>query len=237
MKPKILLLDDDLDFLKHTKVLLESLNLEVETSSTAEIFIDKFKTFSPNACLIDLNLDGQLTGFFLIKKLREILGFHFPLIVVSSKTDSKSITHALELGANDFITKPIAKDILINKLIPYIQTEIMAEKQKDFVEIPFNQTKNAELFIKFTVTGIDEFGLTIESLHLLARSTVLYLSGDFLNEITGEAKSEYLMSVTNTWIIKELNDGRKLYGAYLEFDNPSETLLSNLRKWITLNSN
>jgi len=64
--------------------------------------------------VLDLGLPG-LDGFEIIKQLRES-GSALPIIVLSSRTDEAGKVRALDLGADDYVTKPFGMDELIARL-------------------------------------------------------------------------------------------------------------------------
>src|SRR5581483_6217712 len=108
-KPSLqaLVLDDDPDFLNLAIFVLRQLGIRTEITSTPNDFLDKFKNSKPDCCFIDLNLGGLISGFALVQSIRSGFGKNLPVFVISSASDAQAIAHALEVGANDFIIKPL----------------------------------------------------------------------------------------------------------------------------------
>lgn len=231
-KPVVLMIDDDVDFIKIASAMLSQLDVDSHSATTADEFILKLKSLSPDLCLIDLNLDGKLAGFPLIRAIRAKFGYSIPLIVVSGKTDPQTIAHAIEIGASDYITKPLIRDILATKLAPFIKTEIIEEKKREYIDLPTDQGVKVRLDVPLEIDTVDEFGFTLISDHLLTKSSVVHLSGELFTQISGFSEPQ-LMKVSKTWVIDNGTVLNRRYGAYVEFDDPSEAILVNVRKWIS----
>lgn len=110
----IYVIDDDESVRKAFKRLLRSVNLEVETFSSAEEFLESQKP-NKNACIIiDIRMPG-LTGFDLQRKLKA-QGIQIPVIVISASDDAQVREQARELGAVAFFRKPIDDQALLDAI-------------------------------------------------------------------------------------------------------------------------
>ena len=110
----IYVIDDDESVRKAFKRLLRSVNLEVETFSSAAEFLESQRP-NKNACIIiDLRMPG-LTGFDLQRKLKA-QGIQIPVIVISASDDAQVREQARELGAVAFFRKPIDDQALLDAI-------------------------------------------------------------------------------------------------------------------------
>jgi len=220
---QILSIDDDPEFNRLIQVFMNQLNVTCTTVTTSYAFIENLENSTPDLCLVDLNL-GLSSGFELIKKVRETFK-DLPVIVISGISDGQSIAHALEVGANDYIVKPIDPEFLASKLSKYIQTDSILEHEIQFFPIPGTGI-DATIFLDFTIEEIDEFGLLLTSQHLIVKGTVLRIQGDFFKEIFENSKTIYV-TVMSTSI-------DPVYGfkMYAEFNDPGENFLTTLRHWL-----
>ena len=225
-KPLALIIDDDEDFNKILKVFLAKLGLKVETTASPADFLKKLKTAKPSICLIDLNIGELGVGYTIIKAVRSVLGPDLPLLVVSSLSDRQSIAHALELGANDFIVKPVQAKVLSAKLARFVDSEELKDSKQPFIRAPLGGVP-AHLDIDMLITDVDEFGVRVLSPHLLVKGTVVYLDNDLVQQITCRAQP-VLMTVTSTWVESD----QKRYGVALEFDQTDEQLKESVRRWL-----
>lgn len=104
MMPKALIVEDD-DSVRSTleKVLTSSGITSVPTSSGQEA-LQRLTEESFDIVLLDINLDG-MDGFQVIHALRGE-GNRIPVMVVSGRTEDVDMLYSLEIGADDYITKP-----------------------------------------------------------------------------------------------------------------------------------
>jgi putative two-component system response regulator len=112
---KILLVDDNLASLRLVSTHLEGLYEISLAKSGAEALTVCFKE-KPDLILLDVIMP-QMDGFETIYKLKQIYGMaEVPVIFLTSNNDSESEIMALESGANDFISKPVDKNILLHRI-------------------------------------------------------------------------------------------------------------------------
>lgn len=119
---RILLIDD----IQFNQILIHSLlsdwGFEVITASNGAEGLNTFRK-DPNFDLIILDLMMPvMNGFdFLAQFRKENSGI--PILIVSARHDAESITKALKLGANDYLTKPFNTSDLHNKVVNLLKTE------------------------------------------------------------------------------------------------------------------
>jgi FixJ family two-component response regulator len=110
----IYIIDDDESVRKAFKRLLRSVNLDVETFSSAEEFLKSQKPNKNSCIIIDIRMPG-LTGFDLQRKLND-QGIKIPVIVISASDDAQTREQARELGAVAFFRKPIDAQALLDAI-------------------------------------------------------------------------------------------------------------------------
>ena len=103
MKPAILFVDDHPDMRETIRVGLENEGYNVTATASAQEFIAKLKTVRADAILLDLVLADE-NGLNLIGKVREYT--NAPVIVVSGKSGLMDKVVGLEMGADDYVSKP-----------------------------------------------------------------------------------------------------------------------------------
>lgn len=116
MKAKILVIDDELDILKAIKRMLAAEGFEVATSPNAEEGMREIRRFVPHLLLLDVRLTG-MSGFDLCKQIRADEDFaSLPVMFLTTKKDESDKVLGLELGGDDYLTKPFSKAELMARI-------------------------------------------------------------------------------------------------------------------------
>lgn len=121
---KILLVDDDIDLLDQTKLILLAKGYDVVTAETAEEGFKKFEEFLPDALLIDLMMEEHDSGFILSYKVRKHPhGKNVPIIMMTSaayltnyKFNASTEEEKEWLKCDAVLNKPVIIEDLLQKL-------------------------------------------------------------------------------------------------------------------------
>ena len=116
-KKKIMIVDDEEDFLSMTKLVLESIGeYEVLTLPTTKDIVAHVHTFCPHVILLDLLMPG-IGGLEVCEMLnKDPKGKCIPIIILSALSKDTDKLKAYKLGVVNYLTKPIGKDDLIAKI-------------------------------------------------------------------------------------------------------------------------
>jgi len=101
--PRVLIVEDEKPILKVLKSTLSTSGLEVMTAETAKFALQLVAQSLPDVILLDLGLP-DLDGKKVIKTLREWT--EIPIVVLSARHEENERINALDLGADDYVTKP-----------------------------------------------------------------------------------------------------------------------------------
>ena len=113
-KKKILIIEDNIESQLIYKVYLRS-NYSVEFAETGEDGFELIKKNQYDLLLLDINLPGKLSGEDVLNKVRkELMLTDFPIIVITAYALKGDKERFLEQGANDYLAKPVDKQILLN---------------------------------------------------------------------------------------------------------------------------
>lgn len=224
-KPLVYLVDDNAEFCKLMVVVFEKLGAKFEYFTAWKAYHAALAVKEPTLSLVDLDFGGQDEGFKVINYVRKEALSNHPIVVLSGKKDVHSINYALELGANDYITKPIDRPYLIAKLSQYFQTEEMQDWSDPDIDLP--EGDEATITLPVELTEVDEMGVRFLTPHFVAKGTTVYLQCPVLAEIFGREKAP-VMTVIDSQAI----EGAGLYENYAEIAVPNEELTRNIRNWI-----
>ena len=110
----VLIADGDINLSTVLADYLRSISFTVDVTNNAETTIDAIKRKKYDICLMELSFaDGS--GFEIMKTLRDSNNT-LPLVVLSTRSGRDDVIRALELGCDDYITKPFSMDILILRI-------------------------------------------------------------------------------------------------------------------------
>lgn len=127
--PKILIVDDSVSYLSLLKGILGN---EQYTILIAKNLFKAYKVIQeemPDLILLDLLFPTE-HGFTILKKIRANATYKsIPVIIISADNNSSTIKKAFELGANDFLAKPLNLQDLKNKVYNIINNELTKNNQ------------------------------------------------------------------------------------------------------------
>ena len=113
---KILLIEDDVVLRENTSELLELSNYEVLNAPNGKIGVKVAKETLPDIIVCDIMMP-ELDGYGVLKALTNNESTqHIPFIFLSAKTERKDVRRGMDLGADDYITKPFTEDELISAI-------------------------------------------------------------------------------------------------------------------------
>lgn len=120
-KAKILLVDDDKDFVEATKLVLESRPYEVIVAYDGDEGLEKAKKERPDLIILDIIMPVK-DGFSAAEQLKKIPELNkIPVIMLTSFSEkvgetSLSVSQGLALDAEDYVDKPVAPQELLKRV-------------------------------------------------------------------------------------------------------------------------
>jgi DNA-binding response OmpR family regulator len=112
----ILLIEDDVILRENTSELLELSNYNVVTAPNGKIGLELAKTTLPDIIVCDIMMP-ELDGYGVLEGLSSSeTTKHIPFIFLSAKTERKDVRKGMDLGADDYITKPFEEEELISAI-------------------------------------------------------------------------------------------------------------------------
>lgn len=110
---RILIVDDDPRIVRALEITLAAHGYEVSSAGDGHRAIEGAASARPDLIVLDLGLPG-ISGVDVIRSVRS--WSTLPILVVSGRTDSGDKVEALDAGADDYITKPVAVDELLARI-------------------------------------------------------------------------------------------------------------------------
>ena len=129
--PKILVVDDDHDFLKSMKAILESSSYQFVSADGPKEGMEMVISEKPDLILLDIMMDSLFDGFSMcheIKTAKKYQGHHnTPIIFVSAVKEKAGSRFSFDpgdcgqVGPNDYIDKPIEPDDLLARIEKFLE--------------------------------------------------------------------------------------------------------------------
>ncbi|KAF0250064.1 MAG: two-component system OmpR family KDP operon response regulator KdpE [bacterium] len=111
--PSILVVDDELQILRAMRASLSANGYEVRTAKNGEECLTELRKEMPDLVILDLVMP-DISGLEVCRRVREFS--KTPIIVLSAKGSDQDKITALDLGADDYVTKPFNLDILLARI-------------------------------------------------------------------------------------------------------------------------
>lgn len=128
---KVLLIEDDVAVRENTAELIELAGYEVITAPNGKIGVSTAKNILPDIIICDIMMP-ELDGYGVISELSKEESTKFiPFIFLTAKTEHKDIRKGMDLGADDYLTKPFEEHDLLSALESRLaKATILKEKRE-----------------------------------------------------------------------------------------------------------
>lgn len=162
MKPAILLIEDDPNITDFMEVVLDQQRYQLTVANTGMEALTAFQTTSIDLVLLDLGLP-DIDGIDLLKILRKRM--HLPIIIISARNNEAEKVKALDLGADDYVTKPFGT----NELLARIRTALRHQNvQAETVSVVENNDLKIDFDRQLVYKEGQEIHLTKNEYRILA---------------------------------------------------------------------
>jgi CheY-like chemotaxis protein len=119
---KILLVDDDLDFLEMHKAVLQNHGYDVLTATSGQEGLERVRAEIPDLIILDLMMEKHDAGFSFSKTVKtDPLFRKIPILMVTSVAEATGFRFSLEedgywMKTDDFLDKPVIPKILLERV-------------------------------------------------------------------------------------------------------------------------
>jgi two-component system, OmpR family, KDP operon response regulator KdpE len=110
---RVLVVDDEEQIRRALKSVLQARHYEVDLAASAEEGLEITASRTPDIVVLDLSLPG-MSGLEATKRLRE--WYHGPILILSVRNADDDKIAALDLGADDYLTKPFSTGELLARI-------------------------------------------------------------------------------------------------------------------------
>ena len=141
-KYKILIVEDDRNIASFIQTSMEANGYQVLTAERCGQGMLVYASHRPDLVILDLGLP-DMDGEEFIRQIREISAV--PIVVLSARTDEQDKVSALDLGANDYVTKPFGTA----ELLARVRVALRSSRQNVPLSAPSNTFQLDDLMINY----------------------------------------------------------------------------------------
>ena len=178
MRKKILIIEDEIDLIKVLKDTFEKENFQVFCAEDGEDGIEKFYEKNPDLILLDINMPKK-NGWEVCSEVRK--QSNIPIIMMTARDSEIDELKGLNIGADDYITKPFSLKVLIVKVKKILKIDENSSYKTDGIYFDF---KSGEL----EIDGV-EVELTRREIqfleYVIKNKGIIFSREQLLNEVWG----------------------------------------------------
>lgn len=176
---KVLLIEDDLILRENTAELLELWGYEVVTASNGKIGLNMATTHLPDIIVCDIMMP-ELDGYGVLEALaKNSVTKYIPFIFLSAKTERQDVRKGMDLGADDYITKPFQEEELVSAIESRIaKAAILKDERERILNVSENDSEELR-----TLNDLKNFFDDNGTLFNYKKNEVIYNEGNNSNFI------------------------------------------------------
>ena len=187
---RILLIDDDPSLLDALTLAFEDAGHQVLVARDGVSGAELVSREKPALLVSDINMP-RLDGFALCKKIRAE-GSAIPVILLSSRDGEIDESLGLELGADDYVSKPFSTRVLLARVAALLRrTEARAAPERNKLEVGRLSLSPERLEVRFAGAAVEVTVTEFRLLECLARSPgVVFSRARLLEQLRGDSTVE-----------------------------------------------
>ena len=216
---KILIVDDEKDISDLIEMTLKSNGFKnIKKVFNGADALKCIEEWSPTLILLDLMLP-EVDGLTICKKIKSNpLTENIPIIMITAKNEESDIVMGLELGANDYMTKPFSTKVLIARIRNQLRI-LETDNKKDTSSIIQYKNLTVNKLNRSAIINNEELNLTYSEFELLvlfvSEPNRVYTRNQLLFHLKGDAGYEVSERAIDVQILN-LRRKLKILGAEIE---------------------
>lgn len=188
-RERILVVDDEQDILELIRYNLSREGYQLDTVTSGEEAIKIARDRHPDLIILDLMLPG-IDGLDVCRLLKgETRTAHIPIIMLTAKGEDSDVVTGLELGAEDYMTKPFSPKVLIARVRNILRRKTRKAEEKEVKIVIIEDMKIDPSKHKVTI-GKEDVDLTATEFALLMflakRPGWVFTRSQIINGVKGD---------------------------------------------------
>jgi DNA-binding response OmpR family regulator len=151
---KVLVVDDDADLLDLLDYALRREGYTVLTAADGPQALRRYEAERPDLVLLDVNLP-KLNGFEVCRRLRHAAAT--PIILLTARDEEEDILRGLQLGADDYVTKPFSPKQLLARM-----TTVLRRCQTNRYDQPTREVVCGDLVLELDAQQVTKAGRSVQ---------------------------------------------------------------------------
>lgn len=131
-KAMVLIVDDEPQILRVMRTVLPLRGYDVATAANGDEALDQVRKLHPDIVILDLVMQ-DMSGLEVCSRIREFSSV--PIIILSAKGSEKDKVAALDLGADDYVTKPPGMDELLARMRAVLRRQASANGSQGTITV------------------------------------------------------------------------------------------------------
>ncbi len=165
-KPSILVVDDDPNISRLVELYLQKENFDVRTAARGDDAVNEFHRLPPDLILLDVMLPG-MDGYQVLKAIRK--SGSIPVIMLTARDETFDKVLGLELGADDYITKPFDPKEMVARVKAVLRRTQGSDEETDTdLTFPGLTISIAQYAVYYEGNRVEMPPKELEVLHFLA---------------------------------------------------------------------
>lgn len=206
---KALIIDDDAELCKLLQNCLTAADIYAEVAHSASKGLSLFQNNYYNVAILDVMLP-DINGFSLLEEMRK--NSNIPILMLTAKGDETDKVKGLQLGADDYLTKPFGIREFLARIDSLIRRSTILNTQS---------------------TDADKSKLTLPHISINAADRTVYVEGEFVKLTAKEFDLLYFLAVNKGRIFTKSQLYKQVWHDEYAFDdNNIMSFISKLRKKI-----
>ena len=183
-KPLILVVDDDPNISHLVQLYLEKEGFEVQTSSRGDEAVAAFRRMPPSLMVLDVMLPG-MDGWQVLRTLRQTS--KIPIIMLTAKDETFDKVLGLELGADDYLTKPFEPKELVARVKAVLRrTGSSEEEGREALSYPGLTVSLSQYEVYYQGNPVEMPPKELEVLYFLAsHANMVFTREQLLEQVWG----------------------------------------------------
>ena len=183
-KPYILIVDDDPNIAHLVQLYLEKAGFEVKVAARGDDALAEFRKLPPDLMLLDVMLPG-MDGTQVLRSVRRTSSI--PIIMLTARDETFDKVLGLELGADDYVTKPFDTKELVARVKAVLRrTQGQEEEKNDSLSFPGLTISLSRYEVFYEGEKVEMPPKELELLYFLAsHANQLFTRGQLLDQVWG----------------------------------------------------